>query len=162
PAAWRRSRRWPSWEVRKAWPGFAPWHQRTGRIRFAPPPSRGWPRSTFPKQPPWPQRCCANRPAPAETRPRCSPVSCSSPAARPAALKKESPSADAARVGLRLVHGSGVPAPELVGILRAANGEIGRARQLDAKEMQRFLALAQSQGDAARGEAVFRRPALGC
>jgi putative heme-binding domain-containing protein len=84
------------------------------------------------------------------------------PAALAAALRKEPPSADAARVGLRLVHGSGVPASALVAALRAANGEVGRARQLDAREERRLLALARSQGDPARGEAVFRRPALGC
>jgi putative heme-binding domain-containing protein len=84
------------------------------------------------------------------------------PDALAAALAKEPPSADAARIGLRLVHGSGVPAAALVTILRAAIGEIGRARKLDAHEERRLLDLIRSQGDPARGEAVFRRPDLGC
>jgi putative heme-binding domain-containing protein len=84
------------------------------------------------------------------------------PKALAAALAKAPPSADAARVGLRLVHGSGVPAPELVAILRAATGEVGRARNLDAGAERRLLALVRSQGDPGRGEAVFRRPDLGC
>jgi putative heme-binding domain-containing protein len=84
------------------------------------------------------------------------------PAALAAALAKEPPSADAARIGLRVIHGSGVPAPKLVAILRAAHGEVGRARKLDDGEKQRLLALVQSQGDPARGEPVFRRPDLGC
>jgi putative heme-binding domain-containing protein len=84
------------------------------------------------------------------------------PQALAAALAKEPPSVDAARVGLRRVHGSGVPAPALVAILRAANGEVGRARKLDAREERRLLALVRSQGDPGRGEAVFRRADLGC
>jgi putative heme-binding domain-containing protein len=84
------------------------------------------------------------------------------PAALAAALAKEPPSADAARIGLRVIHGSGVPAPTLIAILRPANGEVGRARKLDDREKRRLLALVQSQGDPARGEAIFRRPDLGC
>src|SRR5207302_6411430 len=38
----------------------------------------------------------------------------------------------------------------------------GAKRKLDAAEMKRWIALVQSQGDPARGEAVFRRANLGC
>jgi putative heme-binding domain-containing protein len=84
------------------------------------------------------------------------------PTALTAALKEASPSKDAARVGLRVLNGLGVPAPELLAVLQAAAGEVGQARKLDAKELRRFIDLMQAQGDAARGEAVFRRPALSC
>jgi putative heme-binding domain-containing protein len=83
------------------------------------------------------------------------------PAALAAALAKEPPSADAARIGLRVVHSSGVPAPGLVAILRSATGEVSQARKLDAQEQRRLLALVR-KGDPARGEEVFRRPDLGC
>jgi putative heme-binding domain-containing protein len=84
------------------------------------------------------------------------------PAALATALANKPPSADAARIGLRAIHGAGVPAPTLIIILRAANSEVGRARKLDPRGKQRLLALIQSQGDPARGEAVFRRPDLAC
>ncbi len=84
------------------------------------------------------------------------------PAALTTALQRAPPSADTARVGLRIVHGTGVPAPALVAALRAANGEVGRARQLTPRAERRLLALVRSQGDPARGEAIFRRPVLGC
>jgi putative heme-binding domain-containing protein len=84
------------------------------------------------------------------------------PAALAAALKEEPPSADAAKVGLRVLNGLGVPAPALLSALQAATGETGQARKLDAEGLRRLIALVQKQGDAARGEAVFRRTALGC
>jgi putative heme-binding domain-containing protein len=83
-------------------------------------------------------------------------------AALAAAFKERPPSADAARVGLRVLHGLGVQAPALAAVLQAASGEAGRARKFDAKELRRLLDLVQSQGDPTRGEAVFRRPGLGC
>jgi putative heme-binding domain-containing protein len=84
------------------------------------------------------------------------------PAALAAALQTERPSADAARVGLRVVRGLGVPAPRLAAVLQAAAGEASAARQLDAAGLRRFLERVRSQGDAARGEAVFRRGELSC
>jgi putative heme-binding domain-containing protein len=84
------------------------------------------------------------------------------PAALAEALRAERPSADAARVGLRVVRGLGVPAPRLAAVLQAAAGEAGTARQLDAVGLRRFLERVRSQGDAARGEAVFRRSELSC
>jgi putative heme-binding domain-containing protein len=83
-------------------------------------------------------------------------------AALAAALKRQPPSADAARVGLRVVNGLGTPAPALRAVLQSASGEAGRERKLDAAELRRLVKLVQTQGDPARGEAVFRRPALSC
>jgi putative heme-binding domain-containing protein len=84
------------------------------------------------------------------------------PAALAAALKGQAPSADAAKVGMRVQVGMGVQATDLWVILQSASGEVGKARKLDAAEMSRLTELAHKQGDPARGEAVFRRPALGC
>jgi putative heme-binding domain-containing protein len=84
------------------------------------------------------------------------------PAALAGALERERPSADAARVGLRVVRGLGVPAPPLVATLQAAAGVAGQARTLDAEGLRRLLDRVRTGGDPARGEAVFRRPELSC
>lgn len=77
-------------------------------------------------------------------------------------LGQSKPSADAAKVGLRVLVGLGVPAEELATVLRAAAGQAGQQRQLEAGDLKRLLELVRTQGDAARGEAVFRRATLGC
>jgi putative heme-binding domain-containing protein len=61
-----------------------------------------------------------------------------------------------------VLAGLGVQAPELTAALQAATGQIGLKRKLDAAELQRLITLVKTQGDPARGEAVFRRPELGC
>ncbi len=78
------------------------------------------------------------------------------------ALKAHPPAKDAARVGLRVLAGLGVQAPELAATLQAATGQVGLRRKLDAVELQRLIKLVQAQGAPVRGEAVFRRPELGC
>jgi putative heme-binding domain-containing protein len=78
------------------------------------------------------------------------------------ALKATPPAKDVARVGLRVLAGLGVQAPELASVLQAATGQAGLRRALDAAESQRLIKLVQTQGDAPRGELVFRRPELGC
>jgi putative heme-binding domain-containing protein len=83
-------------------------------------------------------------------------------AALASALGSTKPSPDAARVGLRVVNSLGVPAPELLAVLQGAAGQGGQARKLDAKGLRRLIELTQKEGDPARGEAVFRRPLLGC
>jgi putative heme-binding domain-containing protein len=83
-------------------------------------------------------------------------------AALAAALKDSPPSRDAAKIGLRVINNLGVQAPALVGVLQKASGEVGKARKLDATELRRLIDLVKSRGDPARGENVFRRPALGC
>jgi putative heme-binding domain-containing protein len=79
-----------------------------------------------------------------------------------AALKSEAPARDAAQVGLRVLAGLGVQAPELSATLQAATGQVGLRRKLDRAELQRLIALVQSHGDPVRGEAIFRRAELGC
>jgi putative heme-binding domain-containing protein len=83
-------------------------------------------------------------------------------AALAAALKDAPPSRDTAKIGLRVVNSLGVQAPTLVTLLQAASGEVGKARKFDTVELRRLIDLVQTQGDAARGEMVFRRPALTC
>jgi putative heme-binding domain-containing protein len=84
------------------------------------------------------------------------------PAALARVMQYRPPSADAAKVGLRVLNSLGVQAPDLQAALQSAAGEVGRARKLDAKGLRKLIELVQTQGDAARGEAVFRRAALGC
>ena len=77
-------------------------------------------------------------------------------------LAQQQPAADAARIGLRVLVERGIAAPELQAVLQQAVGQPGAKRKLDAQEMKRWIALVQSAGDPARGEAVFRRVRLGC
>jgi putative heme-binding domain-containing protein len=77
------------------------------------------------------------------------------------ALKESRPSVDAAKIGLRVVVGLGSPAPELTAVLHASAGQSGQQRKFDAVEIKRLLALVPA-ADPHRGEAVFRRPTLGC
>jgi putative heme-binding domain-containing protein len=83
-------------------------------------------------------------------------------AALTAALQATRPSADAAKIGLRMLNTLGTSAPSLTKVLQDAAGVSGTTRNVTAAEVQRLLALVQTQGDAHRGEAIFRRPALGC
>jgi putative heme-binding domain-containing protein len=77
-------------------------------------------------------------------------------------LKASPPARDAAKIGLRVLAGLGVPAPELTAVLRDSAGQPGKRRNFDSAERARLLALVQSQGDVVRGEGVFRRPDLAC
>jgi putative heme-binding domain-containing protein len=77
-------------------------------------------------------------------------------------LRVRAPARDAARVGVRVLAGFGVRAPELAATLQAAVGQAGQQRKLGPGERQRLLQLVQTEGDASRGEAVFRRAELGC
>ncbi|MBX9680960.1 MAG: HEAT repeat domain-containing protein [Gemmataceae bacterium] len=78
------------------------------------------------------------------------------------ALQNTKPTDDAARVGMRTLVALGVSPPALVAVLQGASGDGSRQRKLDVGETKRFLALVPKEGDPVRGEAVFRRPALGC
>ena len=77
-------------------------------------------------------------------------------------LQERAPTADAARIGQRVLVERGVPVSDLQAVLQKAIGPIGAKRKLDGAEMKRWIALVQTQGDPARGEAVFRRANLGC
>jgi putative heme-binding domain-containing protein len=84
------------------------------------------------------------------------------PQALAAVLAARPPARDAARVGVRVLAGLGVQAPELATTLQAAAGQAGQRRKLDPAELKRLIGLVQAHGDPVRGEAVIRRPELGC
>jgi putative heme-binding domain-containing protein len=73
------------------------------------------------------------------------------------ALKGRKLPADVARVGVRTVRVSGRPASELLDALTQAGGLTFGVRKLTAAERDRLAADVGRLGDAARGEAVFRR-----
>ena len=64
---------------------------------------------------------------------------------------------DVAKVGVRAVRISGREAPELVQALTKAGGLKFGARTVSAAEMKQMVADVLKHGDAARGEAIFRR-----
>ncbi len=72
-------------------------------------------------------------------------------------LAEEKLPADTAKVALRSVRVSGRPAPELTEALTKAGGLTVTSRALTPEEMKRLIADVAAQGDAARGEQVFRR-----
>ena len=65
--------------------------------------------------------------------------------------------ADVARIGVRTVRTSGREAPGLAEALTKAGGLTFGAKVLDAAELKAMVADVAAKGDAARGEAVFRR-----
>lgn len=77
-------------------------------------------------------------------------------------LAKTRPSQDAAKIGLRVINARGVPAGPLQGILQQSADLGNVARNVSPDDVRRLLGLVQAKGDAARGELVFRRAALGC
>ncbi|MBM4067689.1 MAG: c-type cytochrome [Planctomycetes bacterium] len=84
------------------------------------------------------------------------------PAALTAAFSENTPSKESAKLGLRVLAGLGTPAPTLNEALQAAAGFRGIVRKLSAEETKQILHLARTKGNPDRGEAVFRRPVLGC
>jgi putative heme-binding domain-containing protein len=79
-----------------------------------------------------------------------------------ASLKGSALPPDVAKVGVRTVRLSGRDAPALVEVLTKAGHLTGGARTLSGKEMQQMVRDVARLGDAARGEAVFRRKDLLC
>jgi putative heme-binding domain-containing protein len=77
------------------------------------------------------------------------------------ALQKNRPSADAAKIGLRVLISQGVPTSALHKVLQDAAG-VGGARKPSPADVERLLTLVQSSADPVRGEAVFRQASLGC
>ncbi len=69
---------------------------------------------------------------------------------------------DVAKIGLRVLRGSGRAEPELTAAIMAAGGVSGRSRPLTSEQMARMVADVTQAGDAARGEGVFRRKDLNC
>ena len=74
-----------------------------------------------------------------------------------AALEGKKLSADTAKVGVRAVRISGREAPALTAALTKAGGLKFGAKALTANEMKAMVADVQASGNAARGEAIFRR-----
>ena len=84
------------------------------------------------------------------------------PKALAAVLAARPPARDAARVGVRVLAGLGVQAPELATTLQEAAGQAGQRRKLDPAELKRLIGRVQAHGDPVRGEAVFRRAQSQC
>ena len=79
-----------------------------------------------------------------------------------AAFGAKKPSADAAKIGLRVMSESGRSDEALSVVLTAAAGLSREPKRLSEPEVAAFVAEVQAQGDAARGEAVFKRAELAC
>jgi putative heme-binding domain-containing protein len=84
------------------------------------------------------------------------------PPALAAALKEKTLPTDAAKLALRAVKEAGRELPELTSAFTAAGRLTGGVKPLSAEEMKQAVADVARLGDPARGEAVFRRPAMQC
>lgn len=69
---------------------------------------------------------------------------------------------DVAKLGLRTARSMGRQDQTLIDALNAAGGLAGGPVSLSSEELSQLVAAVQSQGDAARGEALFRRGDLAC
>jgi putative heme-binding domain-containing protein len=69
---------------------------------------------------------------------------------------------DAAVIGLRVTSSTGQPFPELDAALTAAGGVITGPVVLSDSEMADMVAFVETNGDAHRGEEIFRRADLNC
>jgi len=69
---------------------------------------------------------------------------------------------DVARLAIRQVRASGHPQPKLVAALTAAGGLETAARRITGKDLEQFLSDVRTDGDAARGEAIYRRADQAC
>jgi putative heme-binding domain-containing protein len=79
-----------------------------------------------------------------------------------AALEAAKPSADAARLGLRAMYAAGLQEPALRGLLNGIVGLTPRGSNVTPAELAQWAAQVREKGDAARGEALFRRKELSC
>jgi putative heme-binding domain-containing protein len=78
------------------------------------------------------------------------------------ALKDKTVPADTAKVGIRTARSTGREAPELIEALTKAGKLTFGVRKLSADEMRRMVGEVAKKGDAARGEAVYRRKDMVC
>jgi putative heme-binding domain-containing protein len=78
------------------------------------------------------------------------------------ALSSAKLSQDTAKLALRAVYALGHSEPALVDPLKAAAKIDVQPKQLTDEEMKGLIADIQSKGDAARGEAIFRRADTAC
>jgi putative heme-binding domain-containing protein len=69
---------------------------------------------------------------------------------------------DTAKLAVRAVRSAAREEPELVAAISKAGGITAPKRTLTPSELQAFLADVSGQGDASRGEAIFRRGAQSC
>ena len=72
------------------------------------------------------------------------------------------PTTDNAKVGLRVLYAIGRPEPLLESALREAAGLAARRKPPTKQQIAQLAKDAMSRGDAARGEAIFRRRELNC
>jgi len=79
-----------------------------------------------------------------------------------AAIGRSALPADSARLALRAVYVLGRSDPGLVSALTKAAGIDAEVKPLEKADLDRLLADVASQGDPARGEAVFRRADVNC
>jgi putative heme-binding domain-containing protein len=70
--------------------------------------------------------------------------------------------ADAAKLAVRAVRSAAREEPALVAALNAAGGLAGQSPMLSVEERSQLVADVASQGDAQRGEAIFRRAEQTC
>jgi putative heme-binding domain-containing protein len=78
------------------------------------------------------------------------------------ALTNQKLPADVAKIGVRLVPPSGGDAAALVAAITKAGGLATVRRALSPEEMQAFVADVHKQGNASRGEAIYRRKDQSC
>ena len=71
-------------------------------------------------------------------------------------------SPDLSRIGLRQLYASGREAPRLARLLTAAAGLEAGPRLANGEEVEALSRQVERDGDAARGEAIFRREELSC
>ncbi len=79
------------------------------------------------------------------------------PAALTVALKGQTIPSDTAKLALREVRDSGLSDADLIAALQTAGGLNAGPVKLSPEEMQTWVAQVAAEGDAARGEAIFRR-----
>ena len=84
------------------------------------------------------------------------------PAAISAAIAAKPPSADVAKMFLRHMYASGRSEPALGSVLMKAAGIDANVAPPTREEIVRLAAEVVARGDAARGEAVFRRSEIAC
>ena len=70
--------------------------------------------------------------------------------------------ADAAKLLVRAVRASGRPSPTLIASIRAAGSLAAGGWKLDANLMKTLITSVQNEGQAALGEAIYRRKDLQC
>jgi putative heme-binding domain-containing protein len=79
-----------------------------------------------------------------------------------AALKNQKISPDAAKLAVRAVRDAALEQPELLAALTAAGSLAGGRREFSPAEIEQLLNDVAAEGNAARGEALFRRADQAC